>query len=232
MPHLHLDYYDMNRKRTAFKAGGLKMGTPPERYFAASIMQGDPPPPYINETNYCVETSYQGLAPRCVAYAVAGWIEIHDWKDEGKKHQVDPNPIYDEAKRLDGNNDPGTSIEHGVQAAMNLGLISKGRDMVRIFNRQQMHYALHRVGACLAGFNATEGWNFCDSRTGFIDEKDDTELGAHCVLEVWFSTIDDSEGHQGSWDVSWGCQQETLRGFGRMHGAAFDHQFIYGVAIV
>lgn len=187
------------------------------------------PPKHIDRRSELLTSSNQGETSQCVAYALAGWIEHYKWKYEGIAAQIDPAPIYQHAKQIDGYpNGEGTTLEAGLQSAQELGLISAvAQGSIReVTTPLEVRQALHRYGVVLAAFNATEAWSF-PSATGWI-KPEGSPLGGHAVLLCGYSDLDDEDNSpffalQNSWgDIGW-------RGFVRMSPQQFVTEFQYGL---
>lgn len=182
------------------------------------------PPKHIDRRSELLTASNQGDTSQCVAYALAGWIEHYRWKYEGVVAQIDPAPIYKLAKGIDGYpNEDGTSLEAGLQAAQELGLMPLVGSIREVTTEIEVKQALHRYGVVLAAFNATEAWGNPGS-DGWM-QPDGRPLGGHAVLLCGYSDIDVPPYHalQNSWgDIGW-------RGFVRMSPRQFVAEFQYGL---
>src|SRR5579885_3174995 len=117
-------------------------------------------PPYIDHRWDMLPASDQGFTPKCAAYAMAGIVEYYRWRVTGIAQQVDPNPIYAEAKTLDGVPDEeGTTLEAVAQAAINLGLIPIDPKSIRVVQSPlDVKRAIHRYGPILSAYKITRGW--------------------------------------------------------------------------
>jgi intein/homing endonuclease len=152
----------------------------------------------------------------CAGYSMAGYIEYHNWKTIHYPAQVDGDAIYAEAKKIDGNNSPGTYLRSAIQAAINLKLINgtpkyvdypsinqsgMDRALKRIIS---IKFALHQYGVVLAGFRITDEWDWVDKKTGMIRDMGEKAKGkgGHAVLLCGY----DMEGVyiQNSWGIFWG----------------------------
>lgn len=217
-------------KETDFKAGGLCLDRIELQSVSGPERSGFVAPEYIDSRPYCMAADDQSTTPRCAAFSMAGLIEVRTWINTHIPKTVDPAPLYAEAKRIDGNNSPGTYFESVFQAAKNLKLIPDTATLVKLTNFLDVKFALHKNAVCLLGFNIDDGWNKTDTRSGWVDNGTRT-LGGHAVLGCYFYdsrslSEPPSVGFQNSWSSSWG-----MRGFGRMTLSQFDKQFMYGVAV-
>jgi hypothetical protein len=184
------------------------------------------PPAWIDSRGYCLATDDQGATSMCAAYSAAGLVEVVEWRRSGVPKTVNPLPIYAEAKRLDGNDQPGTTLQHAVEAVRNLALFSDLTPFTttRLSSFRDCIFAMHRQAVCLLGFEIDAGWNKANTATGWIAEGGD-RLGGHAVLGCWAS-VEDGIGFQNSWGRDWGVQ-----GFGRMTRGQFDRSFLGGMAV-
>ena len=213
-------------KRTDFKAGGL---LPAKRMMTAKNVvytaQNFVAPKRIDNRDLCIGTSDQGQTSQCAAYATAGQIEVKNWKRLHYPAQIDPGPIYAEAKRLDGDNGSGTSLDNAAQAAINLGLIT-GEPKFINKDMDSIKFAVHTNEICVGGFLITDEWNYVNSQTGEISSSASASvLGGHAVLICGY----DQDGIyiQNSWSPDWG-----LYGFAILSWEKALQQFMYGMMIV
>ena len=213
---------DLFRKKTDYKAGGLILSEIP---FSATLVKTPEQfvaPKKVDFRDMCIETSNQGQFPHCAGYATAGYIEVQNWKRLHYPKQVDGDVIYFEAKKIDGDNSAGTTLQSAVKSALNLNLITGKAEYIE-GGRENLKFAIHEFGVCIAGFNITQDWNNVGS-DGKIPCKDHRKIGGHAVLICGF----DSEGIyiQNSWSSTWG-----LYGFCLLSWSQFDDQFMQGMII-
>lgn len=214
-------------KKTNFVGGGLMM--PRTLKVDRQMVVKSPQfvaPKKLDFRDMCIQTSDQGQFPKCAAYATAGNIEVLNWKKMHYPEQVNPDPIYAEAKRLDGNTNDGTSLDHAAQAAINLGLI-KGEIQFIDTNIDSMKFAIHTNTTFIGGFMITDEWNRVNSETGEISNYGDCakKLGGHAVLVVGHSDV--GLYIQNSWSSEWG-----IYGFALIPWAQVGKQYMYGVVVV
>jgi hypothetical protein len=219
-------------QQTDYKAGFLKI---PELRFRLGVSaseslvlpDGFVSPRKIDNRDLCLQSSNQGNTPQCAAYSAAGFIEVLDWKIKGHPKQIDPYPLYKEAKTIDG--DPsgeGTTLEAITQAALRLKLID---GQVKLFRNDfnLIKYTIHRYGSCILGFMITNEWNYTSTKTGRISDFGikSVKLGGHAIYGCGF----DQEGLyiQNSWGPDWG-----LYGFALIPWKQVAQQFVYGAVIV
>lgn len=184
-------------------------------------------PPHIDRRGEMLESSDQGNTPQCVAFAVAGCIEWWRWKALGIREQVDPVPIYKRAKEIDGApQEDGTTLEAGIQAAVELGLIPIDMTSLKRVYQTDVQRAIHQHGVALGAFNITEGWGKAKA-DGWILDLGGTALGGHAVVLSGYSNAE-----QPNWiglQNSWGDKDYGWRGFCRMKPDQFRNEFMYGL---
>lgn len=184
-------------------------------------------PVRIDERPRLLSSSDQGATSECVAYAVAGWLEFYRWKNHGNAAQVDPDPIYKRAKEIDGApNEPGTTLEAGIQAAQDLKLMSpvEAGSLHSVSEVGEVMAALHRYGVVLAGMKVYGGWEH-SQMDGLILTGGEF-LGYHAVVLCYYDSTEPIKqfGFQNSWGASQGW-----RGFNRMDEPTFVDSFDYGL---
>lgn len=184
-------------------------------------------PAHIDRRPEMLASSNQGNTSQCVAYAIAGWVEYYRWKKQGIAQQIAPAPIYERAKSMDGMPGvEGTTLEAGLQAAQDLGLMSpiEAGSLREVNSPAEVQQSLHRYGVVLAAFNVTDGWMKSDSG-GWIRDGEES-LGGHAVVLCGYSLIETPPWFalQNSWGegVGW-------RGFNRLTLDMFNKQFDYGL---
>jgi hypothetical protein len=212
-----------------FMPGLIPRKATDRRFLAASL---EPPSIYVVPTlidlrPQLLPSNNQFSSSKCVAFAVAGWLEFYNWKYKGVAAQIDPNPIYAQAKKIDG--EPGvlgTTLDAGIQAAQDLELISPlSSDRIRyVSGAAEVQQALHRYGALLGAFAVTDLWG--DAKPDGWIPAGGVEIGYHAVLLCGYSTITPPWfALQNSWgDQGW-------RGFNRLSPQSFEDHFSYGLVI-
>lgn len=165
--------------------------------------------------SYVVDYS---VVHNCAAYATSGIQEAMNWWKTGKRASVDPQPLYDEAKRLDGEpgKDNGTTLEQIIKAALNLDLLVD-TEIFDIKNGLEFRYAMHKLPLVLLGLNITEGWNNA-GKDGIIPTGGNT-LGGHAVVGCYYDQ--DGIWITNSWGPTWG---KDGRGF--ITWRQFNDQFM------
>jgi hypothetical protein len=183
-------------------------------------------PSKLDFRDMCIETSDQGQTPHCAGFATAGYVEVVKWQENHYPEQFDGDAIYNEAKKIDGNSEEGTSLNSAVAAAIALNLIS-GKPKFVDGDEQSLKFAIHSQLVCVAGFMITDEWNMVNKKTGLIADYGDkaVELGGHAVLVCGY----DKDGIyiQNSWSKDWG-----LWGFGLLSWKQVIKQYMYGMVIV
>lgn len=183
------------------------------------------PPKHMDRRAELLPSSDQRDSSQCVAYAVAGWLEHYRWKNDGLVAQIDPAPIYARAKQIDGFPlHDGTSLEAGLQAAQDLGLMPCATRVREVNSEAEVKQALHRFGVVLSAFNCTDLWS-TPGEDGWMRPGGQI-LGGHALLICGFSEVDGDEYYclQQSWGEGIGW-----RGFVRMSPEQFRQEFIMGL---
>lgn len=191
---------------------------------APPISRNTPIPFRLDRRDEMLPSSDQRATSECAAYSLAGIIESQLWKETGTFKQIDPAPIYREAKKHDGYEGEGTTLNAALNAAVTLGLMPKPKEIYAIRDRVGFYRALHRYGFVHLAFNITDAW-LTPSSDGWI--KDDADLpmvGGHAVAGCAFDRSREWIGIQNSWSNTIGWH-----GFMRMTDAQFDRQFLYGL---
>jgi hypothetical protein len=153
-------------------------------------------------------------------------IEVRNWRTKHYPEQVDGDAIYREAKKIDGDNNDGTSLDSAGQAAINLGLVSGKLQFVNS-DFDSIKYCIHTNLAFVAGFNITNEWNYTDKKTGQILDLGDKAviLGGHAILVCGYDEF--GVYIQNSWGSSWG-----IYGFALIPWSKVSKQFMYGMVII
>lgn len=220
--------------RNMYNPNGLKI---PTRLPSRSLLAADPsrvPPDELLLDGYCTPAEDQGATPRCAAYAASNFAESVLWRKTGRPTEVDPGPLYEYAKTIDGDPDgDGTYLECALKALVHFNRFPKtcsvktfGNDFFgfgRASGLSDVKFAVHRYGCCLAGFNITDEW-FSPRKAVVSGEPGREYQGGHAVLVCGYDP----------WGVlvmnSWG------KGYGRdgkvyVSNRAFERQFMYGAVL-
>lgn len=184
-------------------------------------------PSTIDLRDYCVKTSDQGKLPWCAAYAAAGFASNILWRKLDFPPKIEPQPIYEYAKKIDGNpKSDGTSLDAVLSALLEFGYFDKSKCDIRILrNQEQVKYAIHKFGCCLLGMMVSNEWYYCNSKKSTISGKTQkTLLGGHAVLACGYTR----EGIiiQNSWSPDWASY-----GFALITWDEFDREFVYGAVL-
>lgn len=156
-----------------------------------------------------LKTSNQGSSSECAAYAMTSIIEYTRRKHEGVMDQIDPHPLYLEAKKIDGlPGVKGTTLHAVVQAAQILGLIPPvDEDSFLYVNADMLAGAIFRYDVVLCSFDITENW-MRPTPDGWIPEGGKI-IGGHAMVAADYNLVNQGRyipyyGFEGSWDESWG----------------------------
>lgn len=172
---------------------------------------------------YCTQTEDQGSKPWCAAYAAAGFTENIMWRRDDFPSQINPAPIYEYAKKIDGDpNGDGTTLTAVMQALLKFNYFDKDKCKIRVIrNLESVKYAIHKYGVCLAGFSISREWySLNPKKTAITGKKDRELLGGHAVLVCGY----DQNGLyvHNSWGEAWGSN-----GFALITWEEARRQFIY-----
>lgn len=182
-------------------------------------------PRKLDFRDMCIKTSDQESTPHCAGYAIAGMIEVQNWKKKHYPEQVDGDAIYLESKRIDGDPYEGTSLDSAARAAINLKLIDGKIKFVET-SFSGIKFCIHSYTTFTAGFMVTDEWNNVDRKTGRIPEfENSVNLGGHAVLVCGYD--EDGVYIQNSWGPTWG-----IHGFALVPWDTVTTQFMYGIVII
>ena len=179
----------------------------------------------------CGQIEDQGQKPYCAAYSATSWLEGVLWRVTGNKKEIDPSPLYAEAKRLDG--DPigdGTTLEAVMQAILNRGYFPGGK--VKTFGGgwfgndfhsalEAVKMAIFRYGGCIIGCDIDTSWY--TPKKGVV-RGGGQSLGGHAVTAAGYD-----EGGiviVNSWGESWGRDGKAY-----LPNDVLKKELIYGAVI-
>jgi len=211
-------------KSSNFSGGGLILNRPlataknsftsPSNFIA---------PIKLDFRDMCIKTSNQLSTPHCAGFSTAGMIEVKNWKEKHYPEQLDGDAIYKEAKKIEGNDNPGTSLEYTGTAAINLKLIKGNLQFVKK-SIDSIKFCIHTHTTFVAGFMITDEWNRVDKKGRIGDIEFPAQLGGHAVLVCGYDSI--GVYIQNSWGSGWG-----IHGFAIIPWNKVTQQFIYGMVI-
>lgn len=181
----------------------------------------------------CGRIEDQGQKPYCAAYSATSWLEGVLWRVTGMKEEVNPDPIYTEAKSLDG--DPtgdGTTLEAVLQAILNYGYLKAEGAKVKTFGGsffgldqnsaiESVKMAIFRYGGCVIGCDIDSSWY--TPQRGVV-KGGGQSLGGHAIVAAGMD-----EGGiviVNSWGESWGHGGKAY-----IPNEVFRKQFVYGAVI-
>jgi len=164
---------------------------------------------------HSVPSDSQGDLGACVGYAWANWLEAMLRKHLGRDvlrpgEQIDGEAIWREGRRMffprERVEDGGLLLEHGFEAAVKLGVLPAGSQLVRV--RRNDPGALSQVlrGNPLVIAQALhDGWNFARKDNGFIPRQKGEPWMGHAIL---MSGITRQRGEpfyyiSNSWGTAW-----------------------------
>lgn len=181
-----------------------------------------------------LRTDDQGTTNYCVSYALAGLIEYVRWKQTGITTTVDPLPIARLADEIDGVTRDGTTLETGLQAALELRLITPAEysSFEGVNNLTEAQRAMHQHGVpILCGLAIDDGWLHA-RKDGWV-QRGNVQLGGHAVLMCYASNRNIQYGSQNDppcigFQGSWG-EDDGYYGFNRTPLDLAADQFDYGL---
>ena len=167
-------------------------------------------PGVVDNRDIGSKTKDQGALPQCAAYACASFLEQILRQRDGIVYDLDTKKIYERAKELDGDNEDGTTLDHAMQAVLDVykgyGYFSDNACYYLIQNilgwEDEIKRFILKYGCCVLGLAITDGWYYADVFSkAWIPSGSVTE-GGHAVLAVGYN-------HNGviiknSWGCSWG----------------------------
>lgn len=179
----------------------------------------------------CGRIEDQGQKPYCAAYSATSWLEGVLWRLTGIKEEINPDPLYAEAKKLDG--DPtgdGTTLEAVMQAILNRGYFEGGKvktiggswfGLSQDEAIENVKMAIFRYGGCIIGCDIDESWY---SPSKGVVKGGGRSLGGHAICAAGFD-----EGGiviVNSWGSSWGHDGKAY-----IPNSVLRKELIYGAAI-
>ena len=213
-----------------FVPGALKLPKTLKKKTAFSAAKNFEAPKELILTGYCTPADDQGDKPWCAAYAAANYAENLLWRKRGYKKEIDPAPLYQYAKTIDGDPDgDGTYLECTLEALLKYGHFDSkickvktigGGVFGNLNSANDVKYAIHRYGVVMAGFNITDEWYKPSSKGVIVGKEGAKPQGGHAILLVGF----DENGFiiQNSWGGDYAHE-----GFVYITNKAFNEQFMY-----
>lgn len=187
-------------------------------------------PLVVDLRGYCTKTEDQGQYPHCAAYTASQFAENIKWRVNGYPKDIDPVPLYNFAKSIDGDpNGDGTTLDAVCEALRHFGYFDPDKCRTRLIwggsgARDAVKFAIHRYGVALGAFNITEEWYGKFANDAIIKNGNSPHVGGHAVTVVGYNLT--GLIIQNSWGKTWG-----LDGFGIITWEEFDRQFIYAAVL-
>jgi hypothetical protein len=220
----------MNRYEKMFVRGALKLPAKvpaKTRFRAASSFRG---PKELLLDGYMTPVEDQGSMPWCAAYSASTFAEAVLWRKNGYHKDIDPGRLYRYAKTIDGDpNGDGTYLECALEALRHFGhfpgkcevKVVQGPLFGSMSGLNDVKYAIHKYGCCIAGFNISASW--FSPRRGVVDGQGAPQ-GGHAVTICGYD-----EGGvliQNSWGRDYGHE-------GRIYlpNSAFEAEFMYAAVL-
>jgi len=221
----------MNKYEKMFVRGALKLPAkvPAKmRFRAAASFRG---PRELLLDGYMTPVENQGATPQCAAYSASTFAEAVLWRKNGYHRDIDPARLYRYAKTIDGDpNGDGTYLECALKALLHFGYFDESKCGVGVIQGplfgalsglNDVKYAIHKYGCCIAGFNISESW--FAPRRGVVSGEGAPQ-GGHAVTLCGYD-----EGGvlvQNSWGADYGHE-------GRIYlpNSAFEAEFMYAAVV-
>lgn len=185
----------------------------------------------VDLRGYETKTEDQGSLPYCAAFTAAGFTENVKWRVNGYPKQIDPNPIYAYAKRIDGSpNTDGTTLNAVCDALRHFGYFDPDKCKTRLIwgaepnSRENLKFAIHRYGVALGGFNITSEWYEKCEGNEVIGRSNTQFIGGHAVVICGYNP--QGVVIHNSWGLNWG-----KKGFAIISWPEFDRQFVYAAVL-
>ncbi len=145
------------------------------------------PPEYVDGRPLLLPADDQGQTSACTGFGMAGVCEALRWWATGERKSFDGLALYDWEKKLDNDNQEGSTLETAIKAAHDLGWLTftnpEGKtvtvDVYDITNPVELQYALHRCPVVLGGFRITQAWSKPSKDGSLANSR--TFIGGHCV---------------------------------------------------
>ncbi len=218
-----------NKYARMFIAGGLKVPEKITKKETFKAVRSFDAPKELICRSYNTPVENQGNLPYCAAYAASSFAENLLWRRRHYHSDIDPVPLYKYAKSIDGDPDGGgTYLECTMEALLVKDYFDKNVCKIKqigggMFGNggamNDVKFAIHRYGICMAGFGITSEWFY--PRNNWIkgDGKYASE-GGHAVCIVGYN--EDGFLILNSWG-----KEYADGGYVWISNDAFKKQFIY-----
>jgi hypothetical protein len=234
-PLLNGDFINSSRTPQIWHAaGGLILGDLKAKKLASRRILKAPPgwdaPDRLDNSAYCTPLENQGQTPWCAAYSMGQLLSASYWREFHFRHDFPEDRLYAMAKKFDGGQGDGTTLEAIMHAAsaVDFGLpvrpILDQGDIQAVWEMNDVLFAVHKYGLVLVGLQITDGW------INLTPEKNigsgTAPLGGHAVLVSGYSKACNLIWGPNWWGRSWG-----KFGWWMMRLDQFEDQLGYGYAI-
>lgn len=182
------------------------------------------PPKAVGNWEYFQAPEAQGNLPWCASFSECAILQAAAWRHPacGYPVQYSEKDVYVEAKRIDKDNEDGTSLDSVISAAEKL--FSVRCNELAFTNSLDILWVIHQYGAAMIGMDIDEGWETPRKEDGLVTPRG-VRLGGHAVVATWYRIPERRIGGLNWWGQQWGNNGQWSMTF-----EAFEKQFIYGYA--
>ena len=141
-------------------------------------------PKTIDLSDFNLRPKDQLDKPYCAGFAAATYVENLLWRKTAIPKTIDPVPIYERAKQLDGMPDEdGTTLTAALQAVLDLGYFDKNDCSIKVLRDiDQLKRCIHRYGCALIGVMVTKEYYSCNKNNQAVMGTGDQ---SSCVVGIF-----------------------------------------------
>ena len=186
-------------------------------------------PKTIDLSDFNLRPKDQLDKPYCAGFAAATYVENLLWRKTAIPKTIDPVPIYERAKQLDGMPDEdGTTLTAALQAVLDLGYFDKNDCSIKVLRDiDQLKRCIHRYGCALIGVMVTKEYYSCNKNNqAVMGTGDQTVLGGHRLMScghlregvICRNSWGEEYGYYGDFIITWEKLAEQF-----VYGATLDN---------
>lgn len=186
-------------------------------------------PKTIDLSDFNLRPKDQLDKPYCAGFAAATYVENLLWRKTAIPKTIDPVPIYERAKQLDGMPDEdGTTLTAALQAVLDLGYFDKNDCSIKVLRDiDQLKRCIHRYGCALIGVMVTKEYYSCNKNNqAVMGTGDQTVLGGHALMccghlregVICRNSWGEEYGYYGDFIITWEKLAEQF-----VYGATLDN---------